>query len=513
MDRLTALNGGNIGEMIISALQRYPERIAFVDGSREVRYDEVTRRVSQLIQTFTSLGLQRGDTIAQLAINRPETFFVVAAAYISGMRSVTLHGMAGEEDHAYVINDCEAKIAIVDPYFHDRGNALRTRVPNIKHWYAHNDSPGWENLWSLADQFSAQELKLDSEPDDIIRLAYTGGTTGKPKGVMLSNRAMATNMVLALAGMDWPAPIRYLCPAPISHGGGSQVVPTLMRGGCVVLQHGFNVDRFIDAYESQKCNTTWLVPTMIYALLDHPRTRSVDWSGMEMLIYSAAPMVPSRIREALNVFGPCLVQSYGQSESPNTILTLSRSDHIGADDKRLAAAGKPYPMMQVALLDDNCCEVPEGEPGEICVRGPLLMSGYWKQPEQTEQVFKGNWLHTGDIARRDAQGYFYIVDRKKDMIISGGFNVYPKEVEDVIAADPAVAAVAVIGVPDAKWGEAVKAVVKIKAGMEIDEAQLIERVRVAKGTVHAPKSVDFLDELPMTALGKIDKKALRVRYV
>jgi fatty-acyl-CoA synthase len=251
---------------------------------------------------------------------------------------------------------------------------------------------------------------------------------------------------------------------------------------------------------------------MIYTLLDHARTRTIDFSHLHCLTYGAAPMTPARIREAMNVFGPVLVQGYGQTEAPNTLLTLTREDHLSPDDRRLASAGRPYPGITLAVLDAEDQPVRQGEVGEICVRGSLVMSGYWKQPEQTAEALRNGWLHTGDMAWQDEEGYFYIVDRKKDMIISGGFNVYPKEIENVIASHDAVAAVAVIGVPDPKWGEAVKAVVVLRPDASVDAAQLIALVRERKGPVAAPKSVDFVEGLPLTALGKPDKKALRARY-
>ena len=512
MNPRPTLETGTMGELIASAVQRFPERTAFLepDGGR-ISYRALGERISRVLQAFAQLGLRRGDTIVQLSANRPETFIVVAAVYVAGLRSVALHTMGSEDDHAFVIEDCEAKAVIVDPYYAARGAALRARSPQVAHWLAHGSLDGMTDLWSLAAGFEAQRLSPVGEAEDIIRLAYTGGTTGRSKGVMLSNRALCTNTVLALSGMDWPDQVVYLCPAPISHGAGSLVVPALLRGGCVMLQRGFDAGAFLDAIETHRPTLTWLVPTMIYALLDHPRARAIDWSCLHSLVYSAAPMAPARIREALEVIGHCLIQCFGQTESPNTILTLSRADHVAGGD-RLSSAGRPFPLIRVALLDDDCREVPDGEIGEICVRGPLLMSGYWKQPQLTADAFKGDWLHTGDLARRDAHGFIHIVDRKKDMIISGGFNVYPKEIEDVLAAHPAVAAAAVIGVPDEKWGEAVKAVVALKPGAQVDAQALIDAVRAAKGAVHAPKTVEFDAALPLTPLGKIDKKALRARY-
>jgi fatty-acyl-CoA synthase len=255
-----------------------------------------------------------------------------------------------------------------------------------------------------------------------------------------------------------------------------------------------------------------LVPTMLYTLMDHADFATRDLSSLETVYYGAAAMSPARLREAITKLGPIFFQYYGQAEAPMTICVLRKDEHDVDDLARLATCGRPVPWVHVKLLDDAGEEVPRGEPGEICVRGPLVMRGYWNKPEQTAEALAGGWLHTGDIAREDEDGFYTIVDRKKDMVVTGGFNVFPREVEDVISAHPAVANVAVIGVPDERWGEAVKAVVVLRPGESVEEGELIEAVKAAKGSVHAPKTVDFVDEIPVSPLGKPDKKALRARY-
>ena len=233
---------------------------------------------------------------------------------------------------------------------------------------------------------------------------------------------------------------------------------------------------------------------------------------MQTVFYGASAMSPARLQEAITKLGPIFVQFYGQTEAPMTVCVLRKEEHDVNDLERLASCGRPLPWVPVALLDDDGNEVPRGEPGELCVRGPLVMKGYWNKPEETAQAFEHGWLHTGDVCREDEDGFFTIVDRKKDMIVSGGFNIFPREVEDVISTHPSVAAVAVIGVPDETWGEAVKAVVVPRAGQTIDEEELIELVKERKGSHHAPKSVDIVDSIPVSAVGKPDKKALRARY-
>lgn len=505
-------HGATVADLIITAIARYPDRPAFANDEATVSYRDLGQRISQLAQYFDSLGLQPGDTVAQLAVNRFEVFAIIAAVYLRGLRSVTLHAMGSEADHAYILDDCGARIVIVDEYHRARGDALRARCSGVRSWLSLGSMPGYVELAAAISGYGPRPLVASGDSETVIRVAYTGGTTGRSKGVMLSNRALATNAVIDLAAKDWPAEPSYLCVAPISHGAGSLVVPTLMRGGCITLLRGFAAGSFVEAINRYACNVSWLVPTMLYALLDSGRAAEVDWSAFHTLIYSAAPTSPARIQQALQTFGPVLIQSYGQTESPNSILILGRDEHARLTEAQLAAAGRPAPLMRVCLLDDQGVEVPDGERGEVCVRGPLVMSGYLNNPAETAAALAGGWLHTGDIAYKDADGLYYIVDRKKDVIISGGFNVYPKEVEDVICALPGVATAAVIGIPDEKWGELVMAYVQPKDGAVVLGEQVMAAVRQAKGAVAAPKRIEFIPALPLTALGKVDKKALRSRH-
>jgi fatty-acyl-CoA synthase len=279
------------------------------------------------------------------------------------------------------------------------------------------------------------------------------------------------------------------------------------------MAQGFDAQRFFELVERHRVTCTFLVPTMIYVLLDHPGIAAADLSSLELVIYGASPMSPARLAEGMRRLGPVFMQLYGQSEAPNCITVLHSYEHDPErHPERLASCGTPVGTSQVRLLDEAGRQVPVGEVGEICVRGPLVMQGYWNKPEETAKALRHGWLYTGDMARCDADGFIYIVDRSKDMIISGGFNVFPREVEDVLTRHPAVAAAAVIGVPDPKWGEAVKAVVVLKPGASAQPEELIALVREHKGPVQAPKSVEFVDALPVTGLGKPDKKALRANY-
>lgn len=289
------------------------------------------------------------------------------------------------------------------------------------------------------------------------------------------------------------------------------VLPTFIRGGSLIVLSGFSAPAVLAAIEEYRITCLLLVPTMIAALLDHPDLDSRDLGSLETIFYGASPISPARLREAVQKLGPIFFQFYGQTESPMTVSVMRKHEHDLDNPERLASCGRPVPWVTVALLDEAGEEVGEGVPGEICVRGPLVMQGYWNKPDQTREALRGDWLHTGDMAIRNADGFLRIIDRKKDMIITGGFNVFAREVEESICEHPAVAACAVYGVPDARWGEAVTAAVVLKPGATVTVKEIIDLVKESKGSVQAPKTVEFVAEIPLTSLGKPDKKALRAR--
>jgi fatty-acyl-CoA synthase len=315
-----------------------------------------------------------------------------------------------------------------------------------------------------------------------------------------------------LAEWEWPAKPRVLSCAPLSHAGSAMVLPTLMKQGTILIHPTFDPLAVMQTIQEHRINCMLMVPTMIYALLDHPRFEEFDLSSLETVFYGASSISPARLKEAIERIGPVFFQFYGQAEAPMTITVLRKAEHDVNDLRRLASCGRPVPWVHVELLDSNLRPVPDGEPGEICVRGPLVMDGYRDNPELTAEALRGGWLHTGDVAVRDADGFFRIVDRTRDMIVSGGFNIYPREIEDIIGEHPAVSQVAVIGVPHPKWGEAVKALVVARAGVTANADALIAMVAERKGSFQAPKFVEFIDSIPQTPLGKPDKKALRAKF-
>jgi fatty-acyl-CoA synthase len=501
-------------DLLVAALARHADKPAVYLGDEVLTASEVAAEMSRYIQAYASLGIGEHHPIAMLSKNRPEVLFTMGANMLTPCRSTALHPMGSVDDQAYVLEDAGVETLVFDPSaFEERAAELRDRVPGLKTLLALGPSEVGTDLIALAKTFDPQPLVAPVvDPEEVTGLTYTGGTTGKSKGVMQTYRSGATLTQIQLAEWEWPEDTRFLISTPLSHAGAAFFVPTLLRGGCIVVLPGFDPTAVLEAIQKYKITATMLVPTMLYILMDHPNVDDYDLSSLETVYYGASAMSPTRLKEAIEKFGSIFFQFFGQSECGMTIAVLKKDEHDTDDMQRLATCGRAVPWLKVALLDDELNEVPDGEPGEICVRGPLVMKGYWNKPEQTAEALAGGWLHTGDIARKDAQGFLTIVDRKKDMIVSGGFNVFPREIEDVIGAHPAVGQVAVIGVPDEKWGEAVKAVVVLRPDQTVTAEELSELVKDKKGAVHAPKSVDFVDAIPVSALGKPDKKALRAQY-
>ena len=506
--------GGAVGAMLITAIRRYADRPALADNQTRWTYRDLGDAAARMIASFRALGLGKGSAVALLSSNRVETVAIIVAAAVMGVRYTPLHPLAAEDDHAFIVEDAEIDALVVEgAKFAERGLALKARVAGLKHLLSFGPMQGARDL--LADMQAADPapLKDEGDSDAICWLAYTGGTTGRSKGVMIAHRCIVNMATLIYADWDWPEPARYLAATPITHAAGVNIFAVLTRGGFTRVLPGFDLETYCRTVAEERINAIFLVPTLVYALIDAADMRAAyDLSSLQLIVYGAAPMSPDRLLEAMKIFGPVFVQMYGQTEAPQCITTLRKADHDPARPHRLGSCGRPNAMVDVKLFDADMNEVARGQPGEICVRGALVMNGYWKRPEATEEAFRGGWLHTGDVAVEDEDGYYYIVDRVKDMIISGGFNIFPREVEDALMSHPAVASAGVIGVPDDKWGEAVKAFVVLKPGAAADFATLHAHVKARRGGPWAPKSVEFVEAIAVTGLGKVDRKTLRAPY-
>lgn len=493
--------GPTISGLTLRALARHPLRDAFVDASgKRTTYAAATELIGRYQSVLTDSGLRRGSCVAILSANRMESWCASVAAQASGMAVTWLHPLASIEDQRYQIEHSEADAVIVDEQnFARRGAELDAA-------FSFDAADYGICLTEAAAAVGSRPPQDDADPSDVAIINYTGGTTGRPKGVLRRHAPLVASASTILADFEIPATPRYLAVAPNSHVGGSMLLPVLTRGGTVHLHQSFCPAAVLAAIASERINMTLLVPTMIYALLDHPSLDDTDTSALEVLLYGAAPMSPARLAEGLQRLGPVFAQLYGQTEY-HPISYLSRSDH--QDPTLQGSCGAPTTTTAVRILDDHGNELAPGAAGELAVRGPVAMECYVKQEPEAE---RDGWILTGDVATMDDRGYLRVVDRKKDMIISGGFNVYPRDVEDALTSHPDVVDAAVYGVPDEHWGEMVVAAVVVRPGSVPDPVALMTHVRDAKGPLLTPKQLVLSEHLPRTALGKVDKKALRAMH-
>jgi fatty-acyl-CoA synthase len=499
-------------EQTLRALARYPARTAFSWPGGSITYAGATELIGRIQNVFMQLGLQPGTRVAFLTANRADTWCAGVAAQLSRLAITWLHPLGSLDDQLFQIEDSDAQMLVVDAdTFRDRGGDLATRSADLKAVFTLGPANYGVDLLQAIEAAGSATPRSFAGPDDIATLNYTGGTTGKSKGALRYHREYSGFANAILADFEIPENPSYLTVAPISHVAGTKVLPTLIRGGTVHMLKGFDPDAVFRTIERERINFTLFVPTMIYVMLDHPALDKTDLSSLELLLYGASAMSPSRLVEGIERIGPVFSQLYGQTEC-YPVSVLRKADHDPKTPELFSSCGFPIAACQVKILNDADQEVATGEAGEICVRAPHVMAEYWKRPDQTAETLKSGWLHTGDIARADERGYMFILDRKKDMIVSGGFNIFPREVEDVLSQHADVAMVAVVGVPDDKWGEAVTAIIVAREGARPNAEELINLVKTRKGSAHAPKHIKFVTELPMTGVGKVDKKVLKAGF-
>ena len=502
--------------LIVQSLKSHEDEPCIFLAGRIASYREIRERTSQMIQVLQSVGMTQGTRLAVLSKNRPEVLTNLTASLVNGNIITPLHPLGSLSDHSYIIKDAEIECLVFDSeYFGDRATELKKQYPHIKFLGFGPNSVGIDYM-AEADRFSPKPLTPPViGAEDLCTVVYTGGTTGRPKGVLQTQRVWQSMTWIQMTEWEFPEEIRIAIATPLSHAAMTLLAPVLLSGGAFYVMDSFNPDDFYDLVAEQKITCTLIVPSMLYALQGHPRYETADMSSMETIIYGASPMSPSKLSQAIRHWGKIFFQFYGQTEAPMVLAHLKKADHDPDDLSILASCGKPVAWMHVELLDEDNQPVERGQTGEICTRGPLVTIGYKDMPAETAEALSGDWLHTSDVGRFDEHGFLHIVDRTKDMVITGGFNVYPREVEDVLSSHKSVASVMVIGVPDEKWGEAVKALVVLRPGITPSEELVVElktMVKEAKGSQQSPKSIDFIDALPLTALGKPDKKAARSKY-
>jgi acyl-CoA synthetase (AMP-forming)/AMP-acid ligase II len=508
------------GYFLTRAAERYGDRPAWIDAQRVMTFRQAAARVSHLAHGLLSLGGQPGDRVGLLVPNCPEGLEAILAPMQAGMAVVPMNVRLHPDEHAYMLNDSGAITLIYAEDFFAHVARMRDRLDTVKHFICIGRNGGGDLSYeALLEKRRPSSADPAIEADDLAWIFYTSGTTGHPKGAMLTHRVLITMAEQFLLDIDPAVPGDVLLHgAPITHGSGLAIFHHIARGSSSAFPRASSFDppRIFEAIERYRATTMFLVPTMINMLLASPERDRYDLSSLKTVFYGGAPMYVEQLTEALRVFGPIFVQVFGQGEAPMTCTSLPKDEHLVDHDpvrlKRLASAGRATTAVQVRIVDDADRPVPPDTMGEIVVRGDLVMKGYWNKPDATAEALRGGWLHTGDIGALDGDGYLYITDRKKDMIISGGSNIYPREIEEVICRHAAVFEVSVIGVPDAKWGEAVKALVVTHPGASASEADIIEHCKQHLGSYKKPQSVEFLPALPKNAYGKVLKRELRDRY-
>jgi len=510
-----------IGDLYDRCVQFYGERNAIVAGTQRYTYKEMGQNASRIVSVLQGLGLKKGNTVAFLMANCPEYIFCEYALAKAGCIRVPLAVLLSSNDHIYMMNQAECVALIYHERMTSRVLDMIPYLKSVKYFICIGTNPksvpkGHLHLQTLMQECQENPKPVSIETEDLVGIYYTGGTTGKPKGVMLSHRAWVYTILIEMLefGFGWEETFAYV--TPLTHAGGCLMLPVLLRKGkCVILDH-FDPKLLLEAIEREKITATFLVPTMIYILLDYPDLKKYEISSLRNIIYGASAIAPERLKQAISTFGPIMTQLFGQTEAPMCISALSREEHVVSDPDRekmiFSSAGRPTFHAEVRIVDDKGNPMATGQSGEVIVRCANMMHGYFKNPKATAETIVDGWLHTGDIAKQDEEGFLYIVDRKKDMIISGGFNIFPREIEDVLFEHPAVKGAAVVGVPHEKWGEEVKAIVVLHQGMTATEEEMIKFVKERKGSLLAPKTVEFWDEIPLTNLGKLDKKAIRAKY-
>jgi fatty-acyl-CoA synthase len=490
-------------------------------GGADLSYAEVQAISHRVGRGLQRSGIRQGDKVAVLASNDAQAFACVFGISRAGGVWCPINPRNETGENRFVLDAFDCAALIFHSSYAPMVDQMRTSLPKLRQLVCLDQPQPFAA--SMAQWLEGiGDAPLDVAPlDDVAMIAGTGGTTGRPKGVMLTGRNLETMSALTLMGYPFEGRPCYLALAPLTHAAGVLCLPVMALGGRIVIMAKPDLGEFLALIERHRVTHTFLPPTLIYMLLQHERLASTDRSSLQCFWYGAAPISAARLEDALTKIGPVMAQLFGQTEAPMMISTMQPSEHFNADGsvarQRLASAGRPGPLVQVATMNGDGAILATGETGEIVVRSSLVMAGYYQDAKETAEASRFGWHHTGDIGYLDADGFLYIVDRAKDMIISGGFNVYSVEVEQALMQHPDVQDSAVIGLPDEKWGERVVAVLQLHAGRSVDpdrfasEIQAFVKARI--GSVKAPKQVEIWPELPRSKVGKVMKKDVRAELL
>ena len=499
------------------AVRHYPDREAFVKDKRIVTYQQAQQRTEKIAQLIHGLSGDRELKVGVLSANDIAAFECVLGCIRAGAVWVPLNARNSMDALAYFMDLTDCEILFIHSEFIPHVSQFQEKVPGLRHIICiDKEESGFAALESELENVSDALPPASSESNQVCSVFSTGGTTGHPKAAVWSHQTWQIFITNFLTAFHYEKPPVYLVVAPMTHAAGVVAFPLMALGATTVIMDQTDPLLIMQNIEKYGVTTLFLPPTAIYNMLAHPRVKEFDYSSLENFLYCAAPMSVEKLKEAIEVFGPVMMQSYGQAEAPMVITTFSKEEHMDALAKnkleRLASCGRPGLLSEVAILNDEGEMLPNNETGEIAVKGDLVMQGYYKNPEATSNARHGNWHRTGDVGHRDEDGFFYITDRRHDMIISGGFNIYPSEPEQILWSHQAVQDCAVIGVPDEKWGEAVAAVVQLKQGEAVREEELIALCKDKLGSIKSPKQIHFWDELPRSAVGKVLKREIRDHF-
>jgi acyl-CoA synthetase (AMP-forming)/AMP-acid ligase II len=498
--------------------REHPDADFAVCQGRALSYRDAAKATNRLANALVAAGLAPGERFAVLSKNSIEMALLYYAASKAGVVPVPLNYRLAPPEWSYIVRDAGARLLLAQGPFAEALEAVRGELTDVKQFVALDGAPAGYTTWE-----AFQAAQSDSPPgrevasDGDVYQMYTSGTTGRPKGAVLTHAAVMAQLHQGTLAFGTKTGDRALIVAPLYHAAAAVMsFVTVQAAGTLYIQEDFVPADVVKALSEDRIAAALLVPAMIqFCLVAVPDVAERSYDDLRLIVYGASPIAEQTLRQALDVFGCDFIQGYGMTETTAAATYLFPADHrraLAGDEKLLLSAGRPLLGTEVRIVDDDDAAVPNGTIGEVAIRGPQLMRGYWNLPDASAEALKGGWMHTGDAGILDDEGFLYIQDRVKDMIVSGGENVYPREVEDVLFQHPAVADVAVIGVPDERWGEAVKAIVVQKAGEAVDAETLLEYCKGRLGGYKRPRSVDFIEALPRNPSGKVLKKDLRERY-
>lgn len=510
----------NIGNLLTRSASIWPDRPGIVHGSQKKTYAQFNARANKLANAFRRLGVSSGDNVALLMHNCPEMLESMFACFKAGLGAVPINFRLHPQEFTYIIDHSQAKVVVLTSDFSADVLKFRSKISGANQLITTSDAEGeLLDYETLISPESENWLDVQTKPEDVAWLFYTSGTTGRPKGAMLTHRNLLSMTLTYYADYGPLGPVdAVLHAAPLSHGSGLYALPNVAQGSANVIleSKSFEPELVFRTVQEYQITNMFAAPTMVNLLAESPSIKKYDLSSMKSLIYGGGPMHAQNLKEAIQRIGKCLTQLYGMGETPMTITYLPHDDHILKGDalqmKRLSSAGFARTGVEVMVVDENDNRIGLGDMGEVVTRSDVVMKGYWRDQEATEETLRNGWLHTGDLGYMDERGYLFLLDRSKDMIISGGENIYPRELEEVIIQHPAIREVAVIGVPDPKWGEAVKAVVALIPGQNVSEDEIVAFCKSRIASYKKPKTVDFVSELPKNNYGKILKRELRAKY-